>query len=85
MQATTIRRITTEDTTTARKVLAVAGIKSSIRIGSNGFYMMVKTSETANIYAAIETLARVGVSFRGEKWNGMHLNNQAWAFEIKEG
>jgi cobalamin biosynthesis protein CobD/CbiB len=85
MQATTIRRITKNDTANARKVLAAAGIKSNVKLGSSGFYMMVKTIDPAKIYAAIKTLEKISVCFRGEQWNGMHLNDQAWAFEIREG
>lgn len=85
MQTTTIRRITTEDTANARKVLAAAGIKANAKIGSNGFYMLVKTADPAKVYAAIETLAKIGVTYRGQTWNGMHLNEQTWAFEITEG
>jgi hypothetical protein len=85
MQIETISRITTEDAAFVRKVLVSAGIKANVKIGRNGFYMLVKTADPVKIYTAIETLAKVGVSFRGETWDGMHLNHQVWAFEIKEG
>jgi hypothetical protein len=85
MRIETISRITTEDAVFVRKVLDSAGIKASVKIGRNGFYMLIKTSDPVKIYTAIETLAKVGISFRGGTWDGIHLNHQAWAFEIKEG